>query len=79
MTAALATSDTVVAKCACASGRAGARVAPGRHGTSLAEIRATLGMSDTTLMRLIREHGIAPANPDAAALRRSHRAYLRRN
>jgi len=47
-------------------------------GASLAEIRATLGMSDTTLTRLIREHGI-PANPDAAALRRSHRAYLRRS
>ena len=48
-------------------------------GVSLAEIRATLGMSDTTLTRLIREHDIPPANPDAAALRRSHRAYLRRS
>jgi hypothetical protein len=48
-------------------------------GASLAEIRATLGMSDTTLARLIREHGIPPANPDAAALRRGHRAYLRRS
>ena len=48
-------------------------------GASLAEIRATLGMSDTTLARLIREYGILPANPDAAGLRRSHRAYLRRS
>ena len=44
-------------------------------GASLAEIRATLGMSDTTLARLIREYGILPANPDAAGL---SRAYLRR-
>jgi hypothetical protein len=44
-------------------------------GASLAEIRATLGMSDTTLTRIIREHDIPPANPDAAGL---SRAYLRR-
>jgi hypothetical protein len=50
-----------------------------QEGASLAEIRAALGMSNTTLTRLIREHGIPPANPDAAALRRSHRAYLRRS
>jgi hypothetical protein len=40
-------------------------------GASLAEIRATLGLSDTTLRRLIREHDVPPANPEAAALRRS--------
>jgi hypothetical protein len=47
-------------------------------GASLAEIRATLRMPDTTLTCQIREHDIPPANPDAGALRRSQRACLRR-
>ena len=47
-------------------------------GVPLEDICETLGMSPTTLRRLIREHNIPSPGNSASGTKRGHRAYLRR-